>query len=148
MINENTTVREFLQLLGTECIRNNLHNNMWVAATFADYKPVQSKSDEEMFEESLILDSTSVHVGYPNWIITDTRFPNEAEAIKERGGIVIRVNRKSDRDNSDINRHPSETGLDNWNFDYVIDNNGTIEDLIEKVRVILKNIKNEHRENN
>ena len=30
---------------------------------------------------------------YPNWIITDCRFPNEAKAIKDRDGISIRVNR-------------------------------------------------------
>jgi DNA-directed RNA polymerase subunit L len=33
--------------------------------------------------------------------------------------------------------HPSETALDNANFDYVINNNGTIEELVEKVRDIL-----------
>ena len=40
---------------------------------------------------------------------------------------------------SNINtiQHPSETALDDYQFDYVIDNNGTIEELIEKVKVIL-----------
>lgn len=38
------------------------------------------------------------------------------------------------------NQHPSETALDNANFDYVIDNNGTIEELIEKVKEILTKI--------
>ena len=37
---------------------------------------------------------------YPNWIITDVRFPNEADAIKGRGGIIIRVNRKHGYNNS------------------------------------------------
>ena len=29
----------------------------------------------------------------PDWIITDVRFPNEADIIKRKGGIVLRVNR-------------------------------------------------------
>jgi hypothetical protein len=33
--------------------------------------------------------------------------------------------------------HPSETALDDAKFDYVIDNDGTLDELVEKVRVIL-----------
>jgi hypothetical protein len=33
--------------------------------------------------------------------------------------------------------HPSETALDNTKFDYIIDNNGSIEELVEKVKEIL-----------
>lgn len=86
-----------------------------------------------------------------NWIITDVRFPNEVKAVKSRKGILIRVNRSSHIIKKDIYtfkdgeskiiaipEHPSETGLDNYDgFDYVIDNNGTIEELVEKVRMIL-----------
>lgn len=74
-------------------------------------------------------------INLPNWIITDTRFPNEADAVKSRGGINIRLQRNSDLDNNDI--HVSETALDFYKFDYVVDNNGTIEDLIIKVKEIL-----------
>ena len=69
-----------------------------------------------------------------NWIITDVRFPNELEAIEKRGGLTIRVER-SRYSNGDF--HASETALDNAEFDYTINNNGTIEQLIEKVREIL-----------
>ena len=62
------------------------------------------------------------------WLITDTRFPNEADAIKERGGIVVRVDR-----GLSTGDHPSETALDDYEFDYVIPNTGTIEELIEEV---------------
>src|SRR5690625_2596458 len=34
------TVRHFLQNLGTEAIRNNIHPNTWAKALFADYKEV------------------------------------------------------------------------------------------------------------
>jgi hypothetical protein len=33
--------------------------------------------------------------------------------------------------------HPSETALDDAKFDYTIENNGTLDELVEKVRVIL-----------
>ena len=103
-------VRDFLQKLGTDAIRNGLHENTWVNATLADYT-----SDA-------------------NWIITDTRFPNEAEAIKKAGGIVVRINRPGVEP---INPHPSETSLDDWNFDAVINNDGDVADIVHKVGLLL-----------
>ena len=84
---------------------------------------------------------------YPNWIITDMRFPNELKAVKDRNGITIRVNRPDVLTNSITGKsfpikvhrkeHESETSLDSAIFDYVIQNDGTLEDLIQKVREIL-----------
>lgn len=122
------TVREFLQKLGTEAVREGLHTNAWVNALFADYKPPKMSERNPS-----------------NWVITDTRFPNEAQAIKDRGGIVVRVNRDEFIDGypltQGIPKHPSETGLDNWNFDYVLENNGSIDDLIPKVKEMLEHFK-------
>ena len=125
------TPRKLLQLLGTEAGRNVIHPNIWVNALFADYNTLgfdyEGSVDKEI-KGSWI---------YPNWIITDVRFSNEAQAIKDRGGIVIRVNRL-DVDKFTTNfpqtLHPSETALDNYNFDYVINNEGSIEELIEKIK--------------
>ena len=70
----------------------------------------------------------------PNWIISDVRFPNEARAVKDRNGILIRLNRNTGLESM----HESETALDNYDdWDYIIENNDTIEDLIEKVKEIL-----------
>ena len=110
------TYREFLQKLGTEAMREGLHTNVWVNALFADYKPPKMSQ----YNPS-------------NWIITDMRFPNELEAVEERKGITIRVVRSG----TTVGTHASETALDDAYFDHVISNNGTIEDLIEKVRQIL-----------
>jgi len=63
------TPRKIMQLVGTEAGRQIIHPNIWVNALFADY-----------------------HKNF-NWIITDVRFPNEAKAVKDRGGILIRINR-------------------------------------------------------
>lgn len=81
------SVRELLQKLGTEAMRDGLHENVWVNALFADYTLNQVwKTARELNSEV----ASSVEE-YPNWIITDMRFPNEMEAVKERNGITIRV---------------------------------------------------------
>jgi len=113
------TVREFLQKLGTDAMRDGLHENVWANAFWVDY--IDQKPNDRFS-----------NIEYPNWIITDVRFPNEAESVMDHGGILIRVNKDGDTGN-----HPSETGLDDWEFEYTIDNNGTIEDLIEEVEHIL-----------
>jgi len=115
------TIREFLQKLGTDALRMGLHDNVWVNALFADYKgPKMSEYNPS------------------NWIITDTRFPNEAQAVKDKGGLVIRIDRPGVKP---INNHPSEVALDDWKFDYKIANVSDIYALKETVEVILKHAK-------
>ena len=133
------TPRLLLQVIGTDCIRDKVHPNAWVNALFADYKYEIHRSEVPTRAAGFI----DQHV-YPNWIITDMRFPNELEAVKSRGGITIRVNRLNSTNQNGhtyINKkdrtHPSEISLDSATFDYVIDNNGTIEELIENVKEIL-----------
>ena len=123
------SVRELLQKIGTEAMRDGLHENVWVNALFADYKE----------EPTNVLKSEGYHLedAYPNWIITDMRFPNEMEAVVEKGGITIRVVRNQIRTGNLILEHPSETALDGHTMHYEIINDGTIEDLIEKVKEIL-----------
>lgn len=131
------SVRELLQKLGTDAMRDNLHENVWVNALFTDYKPTQMVSS---FPPPATEKEYIAQQGYPNWIITDMRFPNEMDAVKEREGITIRVVRDyalRGGPEDPKNQHPSETALDDAKFDYEIINDGTIEDLIEKVRAIL-----------
>ena len=119
------SVREFLQRVGTDALRDGLHTNTWVNALMADYQPL----DFDPLTEAEI---------NPNWIITDTRFINEAQAIKEAGGIVIRIDRPGVKP---INNHPSEIELDNWNFDYKIANVSDVLSLSLAVISVLKKIK-------
>ena len=117
------TPRKLLQLLGTEAGRQIIHPNIWVNALFADHE--NNKSEW--------LSATN-----SKWIVTDVRFPNEANIIKEKGGIMIRINRPQYLDNGLVirkNEHLSETSLDEYDkFDYVIENDGTVQDLIDKVK--------------
>ena len=122
------TVRDFLQKLGTDACRDNLHYNTWVNALMSDYTPTQVQWADGPLG------------GYkdgdlPNWIITDTRFPNEADAIRKENGVLIRIERPGVKP---INDHPSETGLDHYKFDHVIKNNGSIQELADQVKSILR----------
>jgi hypothetical protein len=120
------TVRDLLQKLGTEAMRDGLHTNVWVNALMSDYKP------GPFYPEVPAED----HAEFPNWIITDTRFPNEAQAIKDKGGMVIKVDRPGV---GPVNGHPSEDALKDYNFDYVIHNDGSINDLDNKVMEFINN---------
>jgi hypothetical protein len=110
------------------------------------------------------VDKLNNEVVYPSWVISDVRFPNECEAIKKRNGILIKIDRPFKFRFPEINEkflqsghddikeylketdfemykklyHESETALDDYtDYDYNIVNDGTIEDLVEKVREIL-----------
>ena len=142
----NMTVRDFLQKLGTEAMRNGLHTSVWVNALFADYKEQPNKAVSEFLDaEGLPQSMNAGQTEHPNWIITDMRFPNEMEAVVNKGGITIRVVRSfnhkmGSKETGTLNLtplHPSETALDDAKFDYEIINDGTIEELIEKVKQIL-----------
>lgn len=158
LVKEELTPRLLLQLIGTEGLRNLIHPNSHINGLFADYKPlvsyqgiIMNLSNNTIQESDYKLESE-----FPNWIITDVRFPNELQAIKERNGIVIRINRNNyptERDDikltqraetflsGNIPEHESETALDNAEFDYVIDNNSDIPHLIEEVRKMLVHFK-------
>jgi len=148
------SVRDLLQRLGTDALRNGLHPDTWVNALMADYKPVWNDPDPIAGNDYTITyrenygETSIIHYGgrseaevfnheiiEPNWIITDTRFPNEAQAIKNAGGIIIRVDRPGF---SAINAHPSETALDDWEFDYRIGNASDLTSLLFTVGSILR----------
>lgn len=137
VVNQDMTVRDFLQILGTEGLRDGLHTNVWVNALMCDYKKPCIASLNDSAIEKVIKENKLV---YPNWIITDMRFPNELEAVKAKHGVTINVTRPGSYkvivDGRPI--HASETALDGHIFDYYIVNDGTIEELIKKVRQILK----------
>lgn len=102
-------VRDLLQRLGTEVGRDMFGYNFWVEQTF---RRINSSPSEK-------------------WVVTDVRFPNEADAVRDAGGFVVRVRRPGF---GPVNSHPSETALDSYEFDGYIDNEGTITDLGVKAR--------------
>lgn len=89
------TGREVLQVLGTDIFRR-IYDNVWVDTTLR-----RIREDNSKFA-----------------IISDVRFPNEVKGIEDNGGKVIRLTRAVNSQDT----HPSETALDNYEFQYVIDN--------------------------
>lgn len=96
------TGRKLLQVFGTDCIRDNIHNDFWV---FQGLKEMKARP------ESVI-------------VVPDTRFPNEYQAIKDAGGYIIRIERNLPSAPGD--NHPSEMALDMYDFDLIVDNNGPL----------------------
>jgi hypothetical protein len=121
------TPRLLLQLLGTECGRDIIHPNIWCNSLMSEYKGFQHPQLAEV--------TIGPVVEFPNWVITDVRFPNEVKCIKDRGGVIIRV----ERDETNIpSKHLSETALDHYgDFDYVLYNNGSQKELLTKITSIL-----------
>jgi hypothetical protein len=105
---EKPTFRAFLQHFGSEVMRG-VNDNIWIDCT---------------------LDNCG-----KNAIISDARFPNEAKAIKERGGIVIKVVRP---DVKASDSHQSETLIDEIDADYTLWNDTTLENLVLNVDSIVR----------
>ena len=126
------TPRWILQYWGTDVCRNNFHSDIWIASV--ENKVRQSKDDI---------------------VISDCRFPNEIKSIQNSGGKIYWVQRGELPEWYDIaldaNRgsvsalqlikakkiHDSEWSWIGSNFDGIIDNNGTINDLYEQAKSLI-----------
>lgn len=122
-----------LQLMGTEAGRNVFHKDVWVI--------------------SLLNRARGKDV-----VVTDVRFKNEIEYIQNNGGIVVRVKRGEEPEWYDLAKdanegfgsaqmgmrdkgiHQSEWDWIGSDFDYVIENDGTIDQLGNKVKELLRNV--------
>mgnify|MGYP006273994503 CR=1 FL=1 len=114
------TPRTVMQQPGTE-IGRQLDRDIWRKSMERRLMTVMQHDDE-----------SRIPVGV---IITDVRFPNEADGIRELGGEIWRITRPTLGPQTDL--HPSETSLDRYRFDREVENDGSMEDLYAKVRVLL-----------
>lgn len=141
---EKITPRIILQRMGTEVIRNNLHQDFWLDALERKLDPTE------------------------DYAITDVRFINEANMVKRVGGTLVRIRRGPepewygdaikqlrsidaktktiDFDNMDAmdkkwpDVHPSEWQWLNSPIDCILENDGTLTDLLYKVDEMMKAI--------
>ena len=133
------TPRWVLQHWGTEVARKSFHDDIWIASL--ENKLRNSKDDI---------------------VISDCRFPNEIKSIKDAGGMVVRVVRGPEpdwyEDAVNANRgdagnfswatsrhrleklgiHASETAWVGTQFDAIMDNNQTIDDLFAQVKSLVE----------
>ena len=129
----NLTPRWVLQQWGTEVCRKGFHDDIWIASV--ENKLRRSKD---------------------NIVISDCRFPNEISSIKSAGGTIIRVDRGIQPHWYDIavqaNKgvesavkwlkeekiHASETAWVGTKFDYILDNNSTLDSLFNQVETVVQ----------
>jgi len=130
------TPRLVLQKWGTEVARKSWHDDTWIASL----ENKLSKAHNDI-------------------VITDVRFPNEIQAVRNAGGIVIRVVRGSEPEwysiaesaNSgdtlaqqqlkEFNIHPSETAWIGTRFDATIDNNADgLDPLFSQVKDLVQGL--------
>lgn len=121
--NEETKPREFLQQIGVELIKNTIDSRMLIKRIVEDIKVYS--------------------YFYDVITISDARFPEEIETIRENftNVIVIHIHGLEDKNNLTNleKKHATEISLDNYSdYDYEIDNSGTLEDLKTKVQDIIK----------
>jgi hypothetical protein len=107
------TMREILQRYGTEAHRNIFGKDFWVEQLFKDVE-----DDKNML-----------------FVITDVRFDNEAKAIKDRKGFIIRLTRNG----TGNMKHASEVPIAMDLVNVVINNDGSIEDLKNNILNVVKN---------
>lgn len=98
----NMTVREVLQVMGTDIFRVMFKYNVWAEAPFRkDY------GDADVV------------------ILTDCRFPNEKSCTEGNLGVTIRL----ERDTGFQDDHPSEIALDGYDFQFRYENNRSLSEL-------------------
>lgn len=123
------TPRWILQYWGTEVCRKGFHDDIWIAS-------LENK-----------LRNSSDHV-----VISDCRFPNEIQSIKNAGGIILWVRRGelpnwynlalnanqgqnlAIQELKRIGVHSSETAWVGTEFDQIVENDSSIDDLYERIK--------------
>lgn len=122
------TPRWVLQHFGTEVMRENMLDSIWIDSCMSRYKG-------------------------DNTVISDTRFENEIKTIRDNGGKIILVKRGQDPEwfvsyvegnIAPTNVHYSEYAWAKSEFDYTIFNNGTLEDLHHNVDAVIHQLR-DHR---
>lgn len=113
------SIREIYQKLGTEVMRAVFGDDFWIKRWEWEY--VNTVGDV---------------------VVTDVRFENEAAKIRDLGGLVVHVMRP-DRQALDerAEAHASEAGIECMFGDYMISNDGTLDDLRQAAAGFMAGVK-------
>lgn len=114
------SVRSMMQTLGTEWGRNCVDPDLWTRVAITQAKWLRSDG--------------------LNVVMDDMRFPNEFDAVKAAGGITVKVIRPGYVPDGS---HSSEGQLDDHQFDYVIFNDGPVDDLSIDIETLMHVIKHD-----
>jgi dephospho-CoA kinase len=114
--------REFMQKFATDIMRNELNK-------YLDMKMNGYTIWVRLCEKKII----NMLENNKKIIVSDGRFIDEINMIKKLGGKIIKINRS----NIYLNKHESENYIKDIIPDIIIDNNGTLDDLENKIKKIL-----------
>jgi hypothetical protein len=103
---DGVTPRHMMQTLGTEWGRSHVHSELWIRHLARQVDDAGGRA-----------------------VVSDLRFPNEAESIIARGGIVVRLHRGRASGDS----HVSELSLPDRLVHIEFDNAGTIAEMVEHI---------------
>lgn len=103
------STRWFLQILGTECLRDQVRYDFWLMRAARTMQAL-------------------VAAGETRFVITDCRFENEAQFIRGHGGLIARI----DRPGLDGSEHVSDRPVP---YDVLIRNDSDIDNLYEQLDV-------------
>jgi hypothetical protein len=114
----NKTPRQILQFVGTDLFRNHTYEIMPNIGKDIWCQVVKRKILNKLNENPNI-----------KFVITDARFHNEVNVVRELGGTVIKLNRNTGH----TDNHESEALIDELYCDYQYENNGSREELYQMV---------------
>ncbi|WP_308583439.1 deoxynucleotide monophosphate kinase [uncultured Pseudomonas sp.] len=117
--------RQLMQSMGTEWARNTVHPDVWV-------KLAEQNLDYMTRALGAVL----------GFVVSDVRFENEADLIRQRGGTVIHISRK---DAQAVNPHISEDGVIVRQDDLILRNNGTVEEFLRSLDEVFLMIRERHQ---
>jgi hypothetical protein len=117
----NITPRKVFQVFGTELFQYELPKH---APELADIGRIFWAYRFVRWYEQQLSKAPELKV-----VITDVRFPFEADMITEMGGTLIKITRPNQVYND---THASETEMDSIKYNYLINNDGSIDDLLAK----------------
>lgn len=112
---KSSDVRTLLQVFGTEIVREMFGYDAWV-----------DLAQQRM--EDMVLDGLNA-----KFAITDLRFSNELDMIKSYGGLVVCITGGKSDPSLPVMQHKSEQFDYKKHADFIINNDGTLEDLRDQV---------------
>jgi len=123
-ISKTEEIRERLQLLGTDIIKEKLNYKCFHSLRLSqDFSIIQDDFDYFLVPDTRFEDEI---------LIMKSMFPNDVITVRiERDGFISDLT-------EDQLKHKSETALDDFKFNYIVKNNGTLEDLSSKVDKFIK----------
>lgn len=75
------------------------------------------------------------------WCCSDVRFRNEADTLRKNGFLLVKIVRNEATAGDDAaNAHASERELDDYDYDVVIENNGTLEEFLGKIDALIASL--------